>query len=105
MIEQAVLIGAAAWRLTSLVGRERGPLDIFLRFRILFGIEHGENGEPSTWPENFAARILTCPWCLSLWMIGIVYGIWKIESALVMLGAAAAVAMLLQRYIYEGEGD
>ena len=98
MIEQALLIGLCAWRLTALVSYERGPFDIFLRARAALGFEHGDDGEPTGWPENALTRMISCPWCLGLWMLAPVYGLWCLEPVLVMLGAAGAVLVAVERW-------
>ena len=52
--ELAVAI-LATWRLCFLVAREDGPFDLILRLRLRAG--HG-----------MVARLLDCPYCLSLWV-------------------------------------
>ena len=98
MIEQALLIGLAAWRLTALVSYERGPFDICLRLRERLGFEHSDDGEPTAWPDNMVVRMVACAWCLGLWMVLPVYGLWVLEPVIVMLLAAGAVLVAVERW-------
>ena len=98
MIEQAVLIGLAGWRLASLVTHEAGPLDVFLRFRRSLGIEHHE-GEPIAWPENVLAQALSCVWCLGVWTTAAMYGVWQLEPVLVMVAAGASILVLVEKWV------
>jgi hypothetical protein len=98
MIEQAILIGLAAWRLTALVSYERGPFDICLRAREVFGFDHDDNGKPVAWPSNVVTEAIACPWCLGLWMLAPVYGLWCLEPVLVVLLAAGAVLVAVERW-------
>ena len=54
----------ATWRLTHMLMWERGPFDIITKLRELTGIEHDEDKEPSSWPDN---HVLGCFLCLSIW--------------------------------------
>lgn len=98
MIVQLLLIGLAAWRLTALVSYERGPFDIFLRMRSALGFEHGDNGEPTAWPDKTLTKMLACPWCLGLWIVPPVYGLWALEPVLVMLLAAGTVLIAVEKW-------
>ncbi len=98
MIAQVVILGLAAWRLTALVSYERGPFDICLRMRARLGFEHGDNGEPTGWPSNVVTEAIACPWCLGLWMLAPVYGLWCLEPVLVALLAAGAVLVAVERW-------
>ena len=100
MIEAAVIIGLAAWRITALLSYERGPFDIFIRLRSLFGIMHDPDppNEPTSWPDNSLARAIVCPWCLGLWAAAAMYGLWQLEPAVVMVVAAASVVVMVERW-------
>jgi len=82
-----ITLALACWRLTSLLARERGPFGVGTRFRKLFGIEHGDDGEPMFYEDDDevvlnplpvnecvekvaheVARGLTCMWCCSVWV-------------------------------------
>jgi hypothetical protein len=50
----------AVWRLSSLVAKEDGPFDIFLRFRKWAGT------------ESSFSRGLVCIWCNSVWFSAVI---------------------------------
>lgn len=56
----------ALWRVSSLLVRERGPADVFLRVRQAAGIEHGDGWAPMAWPDTWASNVLSCVRCLSV---------------------------------------
>lgn len=60
------LLALAVWRISALLSYERGPGNVFLKFREKFGIRHGDDGEASEWPDTYPASVLVCVWCLSL---------------------------------------
>jgi len=96
MLEEAVLIGLAAWRMTRLICYETGPFDLLLRFRKLLGFEHNEEGSPVAWPNGLLPNLFACPWCLGLWISIGGYFVWREEPAVVMVGAAAGVVALIE---------
>lgn len=100
MITAMLIIGLAAWRITALISYERGPFDIFARFRSLLGIDHDPNppNEPISWPNNSLARAITCPWCLGLWMAVACWGLWEWEPTVVMVIAASTVLVAVERW-------
>lgn len=99
MITAAVLIGLAAWRLTALLSYERGPFDIFIRFRSILGIEHDSSSyEPTSWPNNSLARAITCPWCLGIYMAVACWGLWEWEPKAVMVLAASSVLIAVEKW-------
>lgn len=63
-----VVFGLATWRLSSLLVDERGPWDLFLRFRKLVGIEHDDDGKATIIPDGFFPGVLSCVWCASMWV-------------------------------------
>ena len=99
MIEQMILLGLAGFRLASLISTERGPADVFIRFRELFGFVHNEDGEVVSHPPTTFARGLACMWCSSVWMTGGAWLAWQIEPVLVLLPAAAAVAFIVEQVV------
>jgi hypothetical protein len=66
-LDFAVLALATA-RLARMLTGERGIYGAFARLRRLFGIEHDEDGEPVSWPDTEAGRLLRCPLCCSVWV-------------------------------------
>ena len=114
MIEQAVLIGLAAWRIAAMLSYERGPFDVFLRFREALGIKHDDagepketrkalgiqHGEPTEWPSNVVTEALSCVWCLGVYAAAAMYGLWQVEPVLVMVVAAASVVVVVERWCH-----
>lgn len=98
LLEQAVIIGLAAWRLTALISYERGPLDVFLHLRALLGFEHNDNGEPVSWPNNILAQAIACAWCTGVYVSVGVWGLWQISESAVMVLAAMAVLVAVERF-------
>ncbi len=90
MIEQAVLIGLAAWRVASLLAQEGGPFDVFTRIRALPLATPFEEGVPD-W----------CVWCLSPWAAAAMYGLWELEPVAVVVVAASTVVVIVQKWAME----
>lgn len=63
-----LVMGLAAWRVTSLFVRESGPLDIFCRIREFSGITHDEHGHVLMIPDRALAQLFSCMWCCSVWV-------------------------------------
>jgi hypothetical protein len=99
MIEQMVLLGLAGFRLASLISTERGPFNVFIRFRERFGFTHDDEGKVLTHPGNTFARGLACMWCSSVWMTGLSWLAWQVHPVLVLLPAAASVAFIVEQVI------
>ncbi len=97
LLVQTLLIGLAAWRLSALLSYERGPFDIFQRFRNLLGYTHDDSGVPSSWPDGWR-EILSCPWCLSPWMAAACYGLWVWQPLIVVVIAAATIVVVVERW-------
>lgn len=89
MIEQAVLIGLAAWRVTALIAYEDGPFDVFLRIRSIFKPKYENAGIPDF-----------CVWCLGLWAAVGMYGIWQLEPTVVVVIAASAVLVAVEKWCH-----
>lgn len=62
-----VLLSLAAWRLASMLVREKGPFNMFVWIRERVGIGHDKDGIPYMIPDNVLAGILSCVWCCSMW--------------------------------------
>lgn len=87
LLVQALLIGLAAWRVASLIAQEGGPLDVFTRIRALPLETPFEKGVPD-W----------CVLCLSPWAAAAMYGVWELEPVVVMVVAASAVVVIVQKW-------
>lgn len=96
---EACLIGLAAWRIAALISYERGPGDVFLRLRKALGFQHSDNGEPTSWPDNFLAKLISCPWCLGLWSAVGFWVIWEyVSEPAVIIMAAASVVVAVEKF-------
>lgn len=101
---EACLIGLAAWRVSALVSYERGPFDVFLRFREMLGFKHGDNGEPWSWPETPLAKLVSCPWCVGIWAAVGFWAMWEyVSEPIVIIAAAAAVVVAVERWCHNGK--
>lgn len=94
---EILAVGLSGWRLAVLLVKERGPWDISLRLRCLVGIEHNDSGEPISWPEKFLPSLLTCLWCASVWTTLVAWGLWQLESRIIMVLGAMGLALALER--------
>jgi len=95
-----VVYALAVWRLTSLISKERGPFDIFVRLRRSVGILPAEDGSPLSWSDQMPANLIVCPWCLSVW-IGVIWVIAIFINPEIMIWISlplslSAVAILIQ---------
>ena len=97
-ILKVVLWGLAAWRIAALISYERGPFDLFLKFREVLGFEHGVDGRPTVWPRGFIPQLVSCVWCLSIWGVLAVWGLWVVEPVVVYLLAAMTVVVAVERW-------
>jgi hypothetical protein len=98
MIEQVVLIGLAAWRLTALLSYERGPFNVFLHLRSLLGFVHDDDGRPDEWPDGVLQSVISCPWCLGLPMAAVAFGLWQVVPLAVIVLAVATVVVVVERW-------
>ena len=71
---------------------------MFLRLRSLLGFGHDADGRPQQWPDTNLARMVACPWCLAVWVAPLCWGVWQAAPALVVIMAAMAVAVAVERW-------
>ena len=90
MIEQAILIGLCAWRLSNLLIEESGPFGVFTRIRWLAGVREGP-------AEGFLPYLFSCPYCMTVWTGIVSYFLWEIEPLAVMIVAAMAIAIIADK--------
>lgn len=95
------IFALATWRLSSMLVREKGPWNMFVRIRARAGIQHEEDGTPYLFPDTTLAGILSCTWCLSMWVAFGWLGLWLIAPLLATKIAAvfaiSAGAILVDR--------
>jgi len=95
---EAILIGAAGWRISALISYEKGPLDIFMRFRKALGVEHKSTGEPIAWPDGVITNMLSCVWCLGLYAAAAMWGLWQVSEAAVVVIAASSILIAAEKW-------
>jgi len=61
-----VLAVFAVWRITTLLLREEGPFEVFIKLRSFIGVKYNAESEP--YGETSKARLFACFWCLSMWI-------------------------------------
>lgn len=69
-----IILALATWRMASLLSKESGPFDIFLKLRKVLGIVHDDDKNVAMIPETFFAQVISCVWCNSIY-IGIFWTI------------------------------
>lgn len=83
-----VVLALATWRMASLLAKETGPFDVFMKIRKVFGIIHDDDKNVAMVPETFFAQAISCVWCNSIY-IGL---FWTLMF--VLLGDLALLAAL-----------
>jgi hypothetical protein len=104
MLDFIVLV-LATWRVCALFSYERGPFNIFMRFRELIGFTHNKDYEPIIFKENFVTSLFECVWCLSVWfaiIVVILYQLWPGETLLVCMPFAISAAVIVIERIVRG---
>jgi len=89
----SVVAVLAAWRLTSILHSER----IARPFRKLFGVS--EEGELWRYPDTFWGYLISCFWCLSVWVSVFVLMVVFLCPYLLLPFALSAGAILLNSLI------
>lgn len=97
------VFGLATWRVSSLLVNERGPFDVFLRFRRMAGITHDPEGRVEIIPDGFLPGVLSCVWCASIW-VGFLWIMFYtlLQGVAYFLGyafALSALAIVMDRWI------
>lgn len=96
----ALIVGAlATWRLTSLFVSESGPYDIFGRLRDGLGVTYDERSQPRG--SNEFATALTCMWCASLWLGGVVALLqgYRLQNVILRALSYSAGTIVLDRWM------
>lgn len=63
-----VILALAVWRMASLLAKESGPFDVFLKIRKVSGIVYDDNDNIVLIPETFFAQAISCVWCNSIYI-------------------------------------
>lgn len=76
-----VVFSLASWRIASIITKEDGPFDIFVKFRSLLGVKYDIYGNPIA--ESWIGRGISCLWCMSVWVaffVSLTYELFAIRS-------------------------
>jgi hypothetical protein len=83
-----IVKGLATWRLSNLLVKEGGPLDILWIIREKSGIVYDEQDRPIVWPSW---NPLWCVWCTSIWVAGIIMIMPRVVSWILALSAVTCI--------------
>lgn len=101
MLELLMLL--ATWRITNLFVWERGPYDIFGKFRNLLQIVTITtiSGEQENYSENELGKLFSCVWCLSPYIATILLLIsrFSLGKILIKVFAFSAGAILINKVL------
>lgn len=98
-----VILAFSCWRITGLLADEEGPFRIFERIRNKAGIKYNEKNEP--YPTSEFARLLTCVWCLSMWVGIIIVAVYARNENVIwylLPFALSAFAQLADKQLWRG---
>lgn len=113
-LETLLIFAAAVYGSSRLITRERGLSGVFQWLRELAGVKHDPQGNIIFIPNNNGAKIVTCPYCCSVWLVGFGLVIYLFTSAqfptalpiLAMLVAALATIGAVYFFLnISGGGD
>lgn len=93
MLEQVLIVGLAAWRLSHLLIEEDGPGAILARLRRILGVPI--TGEV----KGLLPELLTCPWCLTVWTAAAMWGLWYIHWGIPAVMAAMTIAAGAEKWL------
>lgn len=79
-----VILTGATWRIASLLTYERGPARMFERLRSLTGIRHNDKGRPEVVPDGFWPELLSCVWCLSPYIGGVLTVLYFLSGSVIV---------------------
>ncbi len=95
------VLGLATWRITSMIVNEEGPFQLFERFRYMIGIRYDEHSERIA--TNVFAEGLSCVWCTSVWIGGLVVGLYllcpKPTFIVSLICSVSAISILIERMV------
>lgn len=90
-LEQAILVGLGAWRLSALLTYEDGPWDVFARLRLRVGLR------PGAPVEGLLPGIFNCVWCASVWVASGLWLLSELHPLFAAVPAAWALAVISER--------
>lgn len=67
--ERYIVYALAIWRLSNMLVDESGPFDLFGKLRSKLGVKYDRHSKP--YGETFLAQLLSCIYCVSVWISAI----------------------------------
>lgn len=61
-----VILSLATYRFASLLARENGPFDVFVKLRYILGARYDEHS--NLIGTTMLSRLILCVWCSSVWI-------------------------------------
>ena len=95
LLVQALIVGAASWRVASLFVQEEGPLGVFWRIRNRLGIDVDAIAPAGV--RGFLHELFSCVWCLSVYTTPLVWLWYEAEPITATIAAAMTVVVLIQK--------
>ncbi len=94
-----LLVGLAGWRVSSLFVQEAGPFRIFERLRERVGLVEGEVSIQPEGLRGFLYGLLSCVWCLSIWVVPLMWVLFEVSGVATGIFAAMTVAVMVQQFV------
>lgn len=93
------LVSLAIWRVSSLLAREDGPFDLFLRLRMFLGTEFDKSSEEVG--TNWVSKGILCLLCSSVWLsaIGAFFFASSLMWYLIYLLALSTMAIIIDSFV------
>lgn len=98
-----LILSLAVYRLSMFMVYDDGPFDVFQRLRESIGILYYDNGEPIEGEYKGWAKLLSCLWCVSVWLgflLAICYAL-SPSSTVILCSpfSLSAAAMIIERIV------
>jgi hypothetical protein len=89
---ELLISSLAVWRISSLLVREDGPVDVFAKLRTFMGVRYDEYSVP--YGTNVIGSLLLCVWCTSIWVAFFVALLEKPTNILKLLQRTLALSAM-----------
>lgn len=102
---EIVVAGFALWRVSALFSYEKGPANIFVKFRELIGIHSDDAGDIVGIEDRWLPKLFSCVWCLSMLVSLFYIPLWfffkNIMFWISLPFAVSAIAVILEVKLHE----
>lgn len=92
-----LLLILATWRVTYLLSTEAAPFELAARFRHLIGVRYNEGSKP--YATNELAKMVLCPFCLSVWIAPLMILAWMYAPIVVWIAALSAGSIVVHIWV------